>query len=52
MMRHTFSGSGEQPSPIQRGLSDYDRDTIAYLSMQGVGDALLERVAGSLRGAA
>ena len=42
--RHTFAGSGEPPSEIQRGLDDYDRDTIAYLSQVGVSDIQLQRV--------
>ncbi len=42
--QHTFSGSGRPPSPMQRGLSNYDRDTIAYLSQCGVADIQLERV--------
>lgn len=43
-MTHTTHDSGYAPSHLQRGLDDYDRDTIAYLSAAGVGDALLERV--------
>lgn len=43
-MTHTFSGSGQPPSELQRGLSDYDRDTIAYLAMHGANDELLRRV--------
>ena len=41
---HTASGGIQEPSALQRGLGDYDRDTIAYLAAAGVGDALLERV--------
>ena len=44
MSRHTFAHSGEQPSDLQRGLDDYDRDTIAYLAMLGVNDDHLRRV--------
>lgn len=42
--RHTFSSSGEPPSEIQRGLDEYDRDTIAYLAQVGVPDIQLRRV--------
>lgn len=42
--RHTFTGSGEPPSEIQRGLDIYDRDTIAYVAMLGADDALLRRI--------
>ena len=44
MSGHTYSDSGHSPSELQRGLNDYDRDTIAYLAMLGVNDDHLRRV--------
>lgn len=52
MPKHTFTGSGEPPSELQRGLDDYDRDTIAYLEAQGVSDIVLQRVVAMNRDAA
>ena len=44
MSGHTYSDSGHSPSELQRGLNDYDRDTIAYLAAHGVPDHILRRV--------